>query len=179
MPNISVILILLLAVAALAVVARRFGQPYRIMLVLGGLLIGCVPGLPRIELAPDLVFLIFLPPLLYSDAWTTSWRDFRADLRNIGVLSIGLVIATTVIVAVVAHAIIPGFPGAVAFVLGAVVSPTDAVASSAIAQRVRLPRRVITIVDGEILVNDATGLVTLRFVVAAVVTGAFSFAQAG
>lgn len=179
MPNISVILILLLAVAALAVVARRFGQPYPIMLVLGGLLLGFVPRLPRIELAPDLVFLIFLPPLLYSDAWTTSWRDFRADLRNISVLSIGLVIATTVIVAIVAHAMIPGFPWAVAFVLGAVVSPTDAVASSAIAQRVRLPRRVITIVDGESLVNDATGLVTLRFAVAAVVTGAFSLAQAG
>jgi monovalent cation/hydrogen antiporter len=179
MPNLEVILILLLAVAALAIVARRFGQPYPITLVIGGALLGFVPGLPRIVLAPDLVFLIFLPPLLYADAWTTSWRDFRADLRNIGVLSIGLVIATTLVVAVAAHAIIPGLSWAAAFVLGAVVSPTDAVAANAIAQRVRLPRRIITIVDGESLVNDATGLVTLRFAVAAVVSGAFSLAAAG
>src|SRR5579885_1628100 len=99
MPNIEVILLLLFVVALLAIVARRIKVPYPILLVLGGLLLGFVPGLPRIQLAPDLVFLIFLPPLLYSDAWGTSWRDFRADLRNIGLLAIGLVIATTVIIA--------------------------------------------------------------------------------
>jgi len=179
MPNIEIILILLLAVAVLAIVARRIGVPYPILLVLGGALLGFVPGLPQIELAPDLVFLIFLPPLLYSDGWLTSWRDFRADLRNIGLLSIGLVIATTVIVAVVAHALIPAFTWPAAFVLGAVVSPTDAVAATAIAQRVGLPRRLVTIVEGESLVNDATGLVVYRFAVAAVATGAFSLVMAG
>jgi Na+/H+ antiporter len=179
MPNIEVILILLFVVALLAIVARRLRVPYPILLVLGGLLLGFVPILPRIQLAPELVFLIFLPPLLYSDAWTTSWRDFRADLRNIGLLAIGLVIATTLVVAVVAHSVIPGFTWAEAFVLGAVVSPTDAVASSSIAQRLGLPRRIITIVDGESLVNDATGLVAYRFAVAAVVTGVFSLFAAG
>ncbi len=179
MPNIEIILILLLAVAVLAIVARRIGVPYPILLVLGGALLGFVPGLPQIELAPDLVFLIFLPPLLYSDGWLTSWRDFRADLRNIGLLSIGLVIATTVIVAVVAHALIPAFTWPAAFVLGAVVSPTDAVAATAIAQRVGLPRRLVTIVEGESLVNDATGLVVYRFAVAAVATGTFSLVMAG
>src|SRR5258706_8634041 len=174
MPNIEIILILLLAVAVLAIVARRIGVPYPILLVLGGALLGFMPGLPQIELAPDLVFLIFLPPLLYSNGWLTSWRDFRADLRNIGLLSIGLVIATTVIVAVVAHALIPAFTWPAAFVLGAVVSPPDAVSATAIPQRVGLPRRLVTIVEGESLVNDATGLVVNRFAVAAARTGAFS-----
>lgn len=179
MPNIEVILILLFAVALLAIVARRLNVPYPILLVLGGLLLGFVPFLPRIQLEPDLVFLVFLPPLLYSDAWTTSWRDFRADLRNISLLSIGLVIATTVIIAIVAHAIVPGFSWAESFVLGAIVSPTDAVAASSIGERLGLPRRIITIIDGESLVNDATGLVAYRFALAAVVTGVFSLFEAG
>src|SRR5260221_4505412 len=179
MPNIEIILILLLAVAVLALVARCLGVPYPILLGLGGPRPGFVPGLRQIELPPDIVFLIFLRLLLYSDGWLTSWRDFRADLRNIGLLSIGLVIATTVIVAVVAHALIPAFTWPAAFVLGAVVSPTDAVAATAIAQRVGLPRRLVTIVQGESLVNDATGLVVYRFAVAAVATGAFSLVMAG
>src|SRR5260221_5326579 len=179
MPNIEIILILLLAVAVLAIVARRIGVPYPILLGLGGPRPGFVPGLRQIELPPDIVFLIFLRLLLYSDGWLTSWRDFRAALRTIGLRSIGLVIATTVIVAVVAHALIPAFTWPAAFVLGAVVSPTDAVAATAIAQRVGLPRRLVTIVEGESLVNDATGLVVYRFAVAAVATGAFSLVMAG
>src|SRR5260221_10794775 len=153
MPNIEIILILLLAVAVLAIVARRIGVPYPILLGLGGPRPGFVPGLPQIELAPDLVFLIFLPPLLYSDGWLTSWRDFGADLRNIGLLSIGLVTATTVIVAIVAPALIPAFTWPAAFVLGAVVSPTDAVAATAIAHRLGLPRALLTIVERDILCN--------------------------
>ena len=166
---IATVLSLLVAVVVLAILAPRLHVPYAILLVLGGLLLGFVPGLPRFTLDPDLVFLLFLPPLLYSSAWQTSWRDFRANLRPISLLAIGLVLMTTVVVAVVAHLLIPGLPWAVAFVLGAIVSPTDAVAATAIAKRLGIPHRIVTIIEGESLVNDATGLVAYRFAVAAVV----------
>ncbi len=165
---------LLVAMVILALVAPRLGIPYPVLLVLGGLLLGFVPGLPRFTLDPNIVFLLLLPPLLYASAWQTSWRDFRANLRPISLLALGLVLLTTVVVAVVAHVLIPGLPWAVAFVLGAIVSPTDAVAATAIAQRLGIPRRIVTIFEGESLVNDATGLVAYRFAVAAVVTGVFS-----
>ena len=181
-PSISSILILVLgllvAVVALAILAPWLHIPYPILLVLGGLLLGFVPGLPRFTLDPDVVFLLFLPPLLSSSAWRTSWRDFRANLRPISQLALGLVLLTTVVVAVVAHMLIPDLPWAVAFVLGAIVSPTDAVAATAIAQRLGIPQRIVTIVEGESLVNDATGLVAYRFAVAAVVTGVFSLGEA-
>ncbi len=177
-PSISSILILVLgllvAVVALAIIAPRLHIPYSILLVLGGLLLGFVPGLPRFTLDPDVVFLLLLPPLLYSSAWQTSWRDFHANLRPISLLALGMVLLTTIVVAVVAHVLIPGLPWAVAFVLGAIVSPTDAVAATAIAQRLGIPQRIVTILEGESLVNDATGLVAYRFAVAAVVTGVFS-----
>jgi CPA1 family monovalent cation:H+ antiporter len=179
MPMVELVLLLLFAVAVLAYLAARIHLPYPIVLVLGGLALGFVPGLPTIELQPELIFLLFLPVLLYADAWSTSWRDFRFDLRSISLLAIGLVIATTLLVAVVAHAVLPNFSWAAAFVLGAIVSPTDAVASTAIAQRLGAPRRLVTIVEGESLVNDASGLVLFRFALAALITGAFSFAQAG
>ena len=175
MHEIEVILGLLLVVAALAVVAQRLAIPYPILLVIGGLVLGFVPGLPKVELNPEFVFVLFLPPLLTSAAWYTSWRDFRANLRPILLLAIGLVLFTTTAVAVVAHIAIGGFTWAVAFVLGAIVSPPDAVAATAITQRLSVPRRIITILEGESLVNDATGLVAYRFAVAAVVTGMFSF----
>src|SRR5690348_585458 len=158
--------------------AGRLGIPYPILLVLGGLALALIPGVPDVELRPDLAFLLFLPPLLYSSAWTTSWRDFRANLRPIGLLAIGLVLVTTLLVAVTAHAVIPALPWAAAFTLGAIVSPTDAVAATAIAQRLGVPRRLVTVVEGESLVNDATGLVAYRFAVVAVVTGAFSLGAA-
>jgi len=126
-----------------------------------------------------MVFLLFLPPLLYASAWQTSWRDFQANLRPISLLALGLVLVTTVVVAVVAHVLIPELPWAVAFVLGAIVSPTDAVAATSIAQRLGIPRRIVTIFEGESLVNDATGLVAYRFAVAAVVAGVFSLGEAG
>jgi CPA1 family monovalent cation:H+ antiporter len=176
--TVELILILLMAVALLATAARRFGIPYPILLVLGGLLLGFVPGLPRVVLAPDLVFLLFLPPILYAAAWFTSWRDFKANLRPIFLLSFGLVFATTVIVAVVAHAIIPGLPWGAAFVLGAIVSPPDAAAATAVVQRLGVPRRIVVFLEGESLINDAAALVALRFAVAAVVTGAFSLGEA-
>ena len=181
-PSISSILILVLglvvAVVALAIIAPRLHIPYSILLVLGGLLLGFVPGLPRFTLDPDVVFLLLLPPLLYSSAWLTSWRDFRANLKSISRLTLGLVLLTTLVVAVVVHVLIPGLPWAVAFALGAIVSPTDAVAATAIAQRLGIPQRIVTILEGESLVNDATGLVAYRFAVAAVVTGVFSLGEA-
>ncbi len=177
--SIILVLGLLVAMVFLAIIAPRLHIPYPILLVLGGLILGFIPGLPRLTLDPDVVFLLFLPPLLYSSAWLTSWRDFRANLRSISVLALGFVLLTTVAVAIVAHALIPGIPWAVAFVLGAIVSPTDAVAATSIAQRLGIPRRIVTILEGESLVNDATGLVAYKFAVAAVVSGIFSLGDAG
>jgi monovalent cation/hydrogen antiporter len=169
---------LLVAVAALAVVARLIRIPYPIPLTIGGLAIGFVPGMPAIELDPDIVLLVFLPPLLYAAAFFSNLRELRANARSIGLLAIGLVVITTVTVAVVAHVAI-GLDWPVAFVLGAVVSPTDAVAPATILRRLGVPRRVVTIVEGENLTNDWTALVTYKFAVAAVVTGSFSLVDAG
>ena len=177
--NVEIVLILFLAVAALATLAQRLRIPYPILLTLGGLALSFVPGLPRVTVAPEIVFLIFLPPILYAAAWFTSWRDFKANLRAISLLSFGLVLATTVAVAVVAKALIPGLPWAAAFVLGAIVSPPDAAAATSIISRLGVPRRVVTVLEGESLINDATALVAYRFAVAAVVTGTFSLFEAG
>lgn len=176
--EIELILGLLLVVAVLAVVAQRLAIPYPILLVLGGLALGFVPGLPHVELEPELVFVLFLPPILFSAAWYTSWRDFRFNLRPILLLAIGLVLATTSAIAVIAHAAIAGMEWSTAFVLGSIVSPPDAVAATAITQRLSVPRRIVTILEGESLINDATGLVAYRFAAAAVVTGVFSFWEA-
>ena len=137
---------LMVAVVGLLLLAGRTRIPYPILLVLGGLAIGFVPGITTIELPPDLVLLIFLPPLLYGASFFSSLRDLRANLRPISLLSIGLVLATVVSVAVVAHAVV-GLPWAVAFVLGAIVSPTDPVAATSIASRLGVPRRVVTIIE--------------------------------
>jgi Na+/H+ antiporter len=169
---------LLVAVAALATLANRIGVPYAILLVLGGLVLGFVPALPQVELDPEVVFLLFLPPLLYVSAIFTSWRDFRANLRPISLLAIGLVLVTVCVVAAVAHWAI-GFPWAAAFVLGAIVSPTDAIAATSVAQRLGVPRRIVTVLEGESLINDATGIVAYRIAVAAAVLGTFSLWQAG
>src|SRR5215212_4489353 len=150
---------------------------YPILLVLGGLALGFVPGLPAVELDPELVFLLFLPPLLYYEALFTSWRDFRFNLRPILLLAVGLVLMTTVVVAAVAHWV-AGLPWGAAFVLGAIVSATDAVAATAIAERLGLPHRVVVVLSGESLVNDATVLAVLGVAVAAVVEGVFSFGEA-
>jgi len=169
---------LLLAVTALAVTARWLDVPYPILLVLGGLGLGYVPGIPEIHLDPDLVLLIFLPPLLYGAAFFTSLRDLRANARAIAVLAIPLVITTMVAVAILAHYVI-GLDWSVAFVLGAVVSPTDAVAPAATLREVGAPRRVLAIIEGENLTNDWTALVLYRIAVGAVVGGSFSLWQAG
>jgi Na+/H+ antiporter len=175
----SLILVgLLAAAAALLAIAELVRIPYPILLVLGGLGLGFVPGMPRIELAPDLVLVAVLPPLLYGAAFFTSLRELRANIRPITLLAVGLVLTTMLAVAVVAHAVIPGLGWAGAFVLGAIVSPTDPTAATAIAQRLGLPRRLIGLIEGESLVNDGTALVAYRFAVAAVVTGSFSLAAA-
>ena len=168
---------LLLAVAVLALVARKLTIPYPILFVVGGLLLGLIPKLPKVRLDPELVFLFVLPPLLYPAALFTSWRDFRANLRPIALLAIGLVLFTTVSVAYLAHYFM-ALPLAAGFVLGAIISPPDAIAATAIADRLKVPRRIVTILEGESLVNDATALVAYRFAVVAVVTGSFSLAHA-
>ncbi|HSR24747.1 MAG TPA: cation:proton antiporter, partial [Candidatus Eisenbacteria bacterium] len=179
MPAIGVILGLLVVVAVLALVARRLGVPYPIVLVLGGLAVALVPGLPRVALAPDTVFLVFLPPLIYSAGWFTSLRDVKANLRPIGLLSIGLVLFTVAGVAALAHALVPALPWAAAFTLGAIVAPTDALAATAIFQRLGAPRRIVTVLEGESLLNDASGLIAFNYAKAAVLTGAFVLWQAG
>lgn len=168
---------LLLAVAALALLARKLHIPYPILFVIGGSLLGLIPKLPNVALDPQLVFLFFLPPLLFPAALFTSWRDFRANLRPIALLAIGLVLFTTVAVAFLAHYFM-NLPLPVGFVLGAIVSPPDAVAATAIAERLKVPHRIVTILEGECLVNDATALVAYRFAVAAVATGSFSLGKA-
>ena len=175
--TIELVVGLLLAVAALAVLARKLQIPYPILFVIGGLLLGFVPGLPTLHLNPELVFVLFLPPLLYPAAFFTPWRDFRANLGPILRLAIGLVLLTTVAVAWFAHRFI-GLPLAAGFVLGAIISPPDAVAATAITQGLRVPRRIVTILDGESLVNDATSFTAYRFAVAAAMTGAFSLGDA-
>src|SRR5688572_23008958 len=175
---IETVLGLMVAVAIVAVLARKLQVPYPILLVIGGLGLALIPGLPRVRLDPELVFLLFLPPLLYVSALFTSWRDFRANVRAISLLAVGLVLMTTFVVAAVVHTV-AGLPWAAAFVLGAIVSPTDAIAATTVAQRLGVPRRIITILEGESLVNDATGIVAYRIAVAAVVAGIFSLWQAG
>jgi monovalent cation/hydrogen antiporter len=179
MHEIIIVLGLLAVVAALVPLADRLAIPYPILLVLGGLLLGFIPNhlLPDVTLEPDLIFLLFLPPLLYWEAVTTPWREFRANLRPIGSLAIGLVVVTTCGVAIVAHALL-GFAWPVSFVLGAVVSSTDAVAAGSIAARLGVPPRIVAILQGESLINDATALVVYGAAVTAVVAGSFSLPRA-
>jgi monovalent cation/hydrogen antiporter len=178
MQNIATVIILLAVITALAQITDLIRVPYPILLVLAGIGIGLLPGLPRITLSPDVVFLIFLPPILYSAAWATSWADFKAAKRPITLLAIGCVIFTTCAVAAVAHYFIPGMDWAEAFVLGAIISPPDAIAAAASTKGLPVPKRVVTILEGESLVNDATGLIAYRYAVAAVATGAFSLMDA-
>jgi CPA1 family monovalent cation:H+ antiporter len=173
------ILILLLAVISLVgLVAKRLEIPPAILLVITGVGLALIPGLPSLQLAPDLVLLLVLPPVIYWDAVKMSWKEFRFNLRPIALLAIGCVAFTTVAVAAAAHWLL-GFPWPVGFVLGAIVSPPDAVAPLAIAQRMQLPRRLVVVLEGEGLANDATALVLYRFAVMAVSAGSFSFVAAG
>jgi monovalent cation/hydrogen antiporter len=169
---------LFVSVAALNSIARWLSVPYPIPLVLGGLVLGLIPGIPDIELEPDLVLVIFLPPLLYAAAFFSDLRALRTDLRAISVAAIGLVLLTTGVVAVIGHEVI-GLSWPLAFALGAIVSPTDPVAATAIMRQLGAPRRLVNFIEGESLVNDATALVAYRVAVAAAVGGSFSALDAG
>jgi Na+/H+ antiporter len=172
------ILTLFVSVAGLNVVARWLSVPYPILLVIGGLALGVLPGIPDIELDPDVVLLIFLPPLIYSGAFFADLRALRNDARAISLTSVGLVLVTTFAVAVLAHEVID-LSWAMSFALGAIVSPTDPVAATTIMRRLGAPRRLVNVLEGESLMNDATALVAYRVAVAAAVSGSFSAADAG
>jgi CPA1 family monovalent cation:H+ antiporter len=169
---------ILVAVAGLSALARALNLPYPIVLVVGGALFGFVPGVPSVKLDPNIVLVVFLPPLLYSAAFFTNLNDLRANLRPISLVAIGLVLLTMGAVAVAAHALVGGLSWAAAFTLGAIVAPTDPLAAGLIMRRLNVPRRIVSVLDGEGLFNDATALVLYRVAVAAVVSGTFSLDDA-
>ena len=179
MENVALIVLLLFGVAFLAVLSNRFKFPFPIALVLSGLLISLIPGLPTITLQPYVVFIVFLPPLLYGAAWYTSWHEFKTYYRSISLAAVGLVLLTTGMVAVVAHKIIPDVSWPLCFLIGAIVSPSDAVAATSVTRGLGLDPRLITIIEGESLVNDASGLIAYKYALAAVMAGNFIFWQAG
>jgi Na+/H+ antiporter len=168
----ELLLALLVVVAVLVTISRRIRVPYPVLLLLGGLIVGLIPGIPRLELDPEIVFLVVLPPLLYVSAFLTPIRDFRANLKNISSLAIGLVAVSAGVVAVIAMAFVPGMSWPLAAALGAIVSPPDAVAATAIAQRLAVPRRIVSILEGESLLNDATALTIYRAALAAAAAAA-------
>src|SRR5665647_3759909 len=171
------ILFMLAVLATVAVAAKRLNVAPSILLVVAGIGMALVPGLPKVQLAPELVLLVILPPLIYSAGVAMSWREFRFNLRPIALLAFGAVVFTTCAIATAAHYLL-GFDWAVCFVLGAIIAPPDVVAPLAIARRLGLPRRLVVVLEGEGLANDATALILYRFAVVAVATGAFSLGEA-
>ena len=174
----EIVIFLLLCAVALGWLSRRAGLPYPIALVLGGGALGFVPKLPQLQFDPQYLLVLVLPPILYQAALLTSWRDFKANLRPIALLAIGLVIVSMLVVAATVRFLVPEIPWAVAFAFGAIVSPPDAVAATAILSKLSMPRRIVTVLEGESLVNDASGLVLYKFAVAAAMSGAFSLFDA-
>lgn len=172
------ILYLLFAVFLLVMLARKIKVAYPIFLVIAGLGIGFIPGVPTLHFDPEMIFLIFLPPLLYEAAWYTSWNDFWKWKRPIALLAFGLVFFTSAIVAYASSSIIPGFTLALGFLLGGIVSPPDAVAAATVFKGMSVPKRLLTILEGESLVNDASSLIVFKFALAAVITGTFSMQEA-
>ena len=175
--TIETLVVLLAVVAAVATVAARLTIPPAILLVLTGVILALIPGLPKVELAPELVLLLVLPPVIYASAVAMSWRDFRFNLRPIALLAVGCVLFTTVAVAAASHWLL-GLAWPIGFVLGAIVSPPDVMAPLSIARRLQLPKRILVILEGEGLANDAAALILYRFAVAAVSVGTFSFMEA-
>src|SRR3989475_11963335 len=175
--TIQILLVLLAVLVAAALIARRLNTAPSIVLVLAGVALALIPGLPRLELAPEFVLLVILPPLIYSAGVSMSWREFRFNLRPIILLAFGCVLFTTCAVAAAAHYLL-GLEWAVGFLLGAIVAPPDVVAPLAIVRRLGIPRRILVVLEGEGLANDATALILYRFAVAAVSTGAFSPGEA-
>ena len=178
MALLQVVIFLLVCAVALGWLSRRAQLPYPIALVLGGGALGFVPKLPQLQFDPQYLLVLVLPPILYQAALLTSWRDFKANLRPIGLLAIGLVMVTMLVVAATMRFLVPEMPWAVAFAFGAIVSPPDAVAATAILSKLNMPRRIVTVLEGESLVNDASGLVLYKFAVAAAMSGVFSLFDA-
>lgn len=176
--HLLLILVLLFAVMLLVMLAKRIKVAYPIFLVIAGLGISFIPGVPQLHLNPELIFLIFLPPLLYEAAWYTSWKDFWKWKRPIALLAFGLVFFTSTIIAYSTAAIIPGFTLGLGFLLGGIVSPPDAVAAATVMKGISVPKRLMTILEGESLVNDASSLIVFKFALAAVLTGTFSMQEA-
>lgn len=172
--TILIILGLLFIVMMLVLVAKKLKIAYPIFLVIAGLGISFIPGIPHMGLDPDVIFLIFLPPLLYEAAWNTSWKDFWKWKRPISLLAFGLVFFTSMVVAYVSSSLIPGFTLAMGFLLGGIISPPDAIAAATVMQNLKVTRRAMTILEGESLVNDASSLIVFRFALAAILTGTFS-----
>lgn len=179
MENVSVIVILLFGITLLGILSKKYHFPFPIILVLSGVAISLIPGLPVIALNPDVVFLIFLPPLLYGAAWNTSWHDFKAAIRPITLASVGLVFFTTALVAVTAHFLIPNLGWPYAFLIGAIVSPPDAMAATSVTKGLGLSPRMIAILEGESLVNDASGLIAYKYALTAILVGNFVLWEAG
>lgn len=174
----KLIVLSLVAIIGLELVAQRLRLPPAAAMLVGGIALAFVPGLPQIELDPDLVLLVFLPPLLMDGAYFIVWKEFRRNLCGVLLLAVGAVTFTTLIVGVVAHLFAPSLPWAACFALGAIVSPPDAIAAKAVLERVALPRSIMILLEGESMLNDASGLVLYRFAVAASLTGAFNLSQA-
>jgi CPA1 family monovalent cation:H+ antiporter len=177
--TLSLVLLLIAASIPLALLARWSNLPYAVALVLGGMALAFVPFIPRIVLDPQLVLVLFLPPLLQAGAFFMPWRPFRANLRPILLLAIGLVACTTAAIGFATKWLLPDLPWAVCFALGAIVSPPDAVAATAVLEAMRLPKRIVVVLEGESLVNDASGLILYDIAIAAALTGVFSWAEAG
>src|SRR3954468_7865037 len=176
MNQIELILLLLFVATALTPAARRLHVPYPILLVLGGLVLALIPVVPDFPLEPELIFLVFLPPLVFRAAFTTSVRDLRAVLQPVLSLAVGLVLATMLVLAVVLHAFMPELGWPVAFAFGAIVSPPDAVAAAAVLRGLGVPRKILTLLEGESLINDAPALVAYRAALTAAVV-AFSASE--
>lgn len=176
--SLLLVISLLLLVFILAMLGQKIKISYPILLVIAGLVIGLIPGIPPISLSPEIVFIIFLPPLLYEAAWYTSWNDFWKAKRPILLLAFGLVFFTSLLIGLITSTLIPGFTLAMGFLLGGIISPPDAVAATSVLKDVKLPKRIITILEGESLINDASSLIVVRFALAAILTGQFTFNQA-
>ncbi|MHA4806806.1 Na+/H+ antiporter [Flavitalea flava] len=178
MENITVIIMLLFGVAFLGILSNRFKFPFPIALVICGVIISIIPGLPVIALSPDVVFILFLPPLLYGAAWNTDWHEFKGAFRSISLAAIGLVLFTTIAVAIAAHSLIADISWPLAFLIGAIVSPPDIAAASSVTKGLGLHPRLLTILEGESLVNDASGLIAYKYALTAITAGNFILWQA-
>ncbi|TMI62778.1 MAG: Na+/H+ antiporter [Bacteroidetes bacterium] len=179
MENVSVIILFLFGITFLGLLSFRYKFPFPIILIISGIAISLVPGLPVISLNPEIIFVIFLPPLLYYAAWNTSWNNFKSSISSITRAAVGLVLFTTSLVAVVAYFLIPGISWPLAFLIGAIVSPPDAVAATSITKGLGLHPKVIAIIEGESLVNDASGLIVYKYALTAITAGNFVLWQAG